>query len=136
MFLEALILDITDNMLNLDVSKIYIVTNLISNVIKEGTIKALELPLEYRIKVAYISTVFRYMLKEEVSHEDIRKLLYEPLIYLNNINIEFRAFMLRPLTALLMIKERQRVLKLLVEEYSRVLCIPQRKLSSENLLQS
>ncbi|MEB3779052.1 MAG: hypothetical protein GSR85_02300 [Desulfurococcales archaeon] len=117
LFLEALTLDIATNTLSLDSSKLYTNIEFTSKVVDEYIIKALELPSEHRIKVAYSTLVFHYVFNKTINYGDLRKLLRGPLDSLDNINIEYRTFMLRILTALQMIKERQRVLKSLVDEY-------------------
>lgn len=117
LFLEALTLDIVTSTLNLDASKLCTNIEFTSKVIDEYMSKALELPFEHRIKVAYSTLVFHDIFNKTINYNDLRKLLHGLLDSLDNINIEYRTFMLRVLTALQMIKERQRVLKSLVDEY-------------------
>ena len=117
LFLEALILDLTANVLNLDVSKICTNIKFVNKLVDEYVTKSLELPFEYRIKIAYSTLVLHDIFNKVINHDDLRKLLHGLLDYLNSINIEYRTFMLRVLTALQMIKERQKVLKSLIDEY-------------------
>jgi len=115
LFIKALFLDLT-KMLDLDVSNIG-TSNFTHKILSEYLTKALELPLEYRIKLSYTALVFHDLLNEAISCDDLKRLLSAPLSSLSNINVEYRTFMLRVLTALQMIEGRQEVLKSLVNEY-------------------
>jgi len=117
LFLEALTLDIAINTLSLDPSKLYIDIEFITKLIDEYVTRALELPFEHRVKVAYSIIVFHDIINIAIKYDQLRKLIYGLLDSLDSINIEYRTFMLRVLTALHMIKERQRVLKSLINEY-------------------
>ncbi|MCE4624137.1 MAG: hypothetical protein F7B11_05270 [Caldisphaeraceae archaeon] len=111
LFLEALTLDIAVNTLSLDSSKLDTNVEFMSKLIDECMAKAPELQFELRIKVAYSVLVFHDILNKTINYDDLRKLLHGLLDSLDNINIEYRTFMLRVLTALQTIKEKQRVLK-------------------------
>ena len=117
LFLEALTLDLTVNILNLDGSKLYMNIKFLNKVINEYIMKALELPFEHRIKMIYSTLVFHSILGKPINLDYLRKLLYNLLDSLDSVNIEYRTFILRVFTALQMIKERQRVLKSLIDEY-------------------
>ncbi len=117
LFLEALALDLTANTLNLNVSKLSINIEFLNKIIDEYLAKASELPFEHKIKIAFSTLVFHDTLDRAINLDDLRKLLYDLLDSLDSINIEYRAFTLRVFTALQMIKERQRVLKSLIDEY-------------------
>ena len=117
LFLEALILDLTVNILNLDVSKFYTNDEFLNKVANEYTTKVSEISFEYRIKMAYSALVFHSILGETINLNDLRKLVHGLLDSLDSISIEYRAFALRVFTALQMVKERQRVLMSLVNEY-------------------
>ena len=117
LFLEALALDLTANTLNLNVSRLCINIEFLNKIIDEYLAKALELPSEHKIKIAFSTLVFHDTLGRAINLDDLRKLLYDLLDSLDSISIEYRTFTLRVFTALQMIKGKQRVLKSLIDEY-------------------
>jgi len=117
LFLEALTLDIATNALSLDPSKLSVDIEFITKLIDEYMTKAVELSFEHRVKVAYSTLVFHIIFNKTINYEYLKKLTQGLLNSLDSINIEYRTFILRVLTSLQMIKERQIVLKSLVNEY-------------------
>ena len=138
LFLEALILDLTINVLDLGASKLNDNDVEFTNrMIEESISAALNLPYDYRIKVAYTTLLFHIfynVFDRNVVHNTLEKLLNKLLDSLTNTSIEYRAFLLRIFTALKMVNERQVVLKSLVNEYKSRFMYTTEKTLLKNLI--
>ncbi|MGB9959868.1 MAG: hypothetical protein ACPLKQ_05045 [Candidatus Bathyarchaeales archaeon] len=123
LFLEALVLDLSTDVLNLvNRNELYkdiesFDSALISKVLKECETKAIGLTHEYKTKLAYCILALRTIFNNVVDQEYLRKLLNDLINSMSIINIEHKVFILRVFTALQMIKERQITLRSIANEY-------------------
>ncbi len=129
LFLDALVLDITTNVLGIDVSAMNENIKFIDKFLSEYDIKTSKLQPEYKVKMAYSLLIFSELFNKSIQYNYLKELIFGSLESLDSINIEYRTFMLRILTSLQMIEERQLVLKSLVNEYkSRFMYTTEKKL--------
>ena len=119
LFIQAVFIDLMINMLNITLARSSTTVKTLKKITKKLLMQISELSLDHRIKILYSLSVLHEFLEIDINKNWLMEFSKGLASNINKVSIEYRAFMLKALTILRMLPERQAVLKSLTEEYRR-----------------
>ena len=117
LFIQAIFADLTINILNVTLSK-YRMT-IPSEIIRKLLVEIPNSSPDSGAKVLFGLSILHELFDLDVDKNSLRNLSKELVSSIDAVSIEYRAFMLKALTILQMLRERQAVLKSLTDEYKK-----------------